>query len=65
MYSRVPTLWNSNLANNAINPIASNALFVNDPFAGTLTANSTLPPAILALTGLGLLGFELIARRKR
>lgn len=66
VYSPAPAFWNSNLANNAIDPPASSALFVIDPLAGTLTANSTIPePVTFALTGLGLLAVGLISRRKR
>ena len=66
VYSPAPAFWGSNLANNAIDPMASFALFSIDPLAGTLTANSNVPePVTLALTGIGLLGLGLIARRKR
>jgi hypothetical protein len=52
--------------NNAIDPMASVALFSIDPLAGTLTANSTIPePTTFFLAGLGLIGIGLIARRKR
>jgi len=66
VYSPAPAFWSSNLANNAIDPPASSAIFTIDPFAGTLTANSSVPePVTFALTGLGLLAIGLIARRKR
>jgi hypothetical protein len=66
VYSPAPAFWNSNLTNNTVDPMATNALFIIDPLGGTLTANSTIPePVTFALTGLGLLGVGLIARRKR